>query len=164
MEKASMSEFERLLKERAQIEQWIDKLAESGDKTPENVRKRVLSDYQKRLDEVQVELNGHRDEITAALERHRSVRDGLLDQQSEAEEKRAEAELRHTVGEFDETKWNGIREEIDASLGKIREELTGVDAEVDDSRKGTCLANIGRRCWHQCRRNRSSFGSIRVQS
>jgi hypothetical protein len=130
-----MSEFERLLKERAQIEQWIDKLAESANKTPENVRNRVLSDYQKRLDEVQVELNGHRDEITAALERHRTVRDGLLEQQSEAEEKRAEAELRHAVGEFDETKWNGIREEIDASLGKIREELTGVDAEVADLEK-----------------------------
>jgi len=135
VEKASMSEFERLLKERAQIEQWLERLSESGDKTPENVRKRVTSDYHKRLDEVQKELNGHRHEITAALERHRSVRDGLLEQQSESEEKRAEAELRHTVGEFDDAKWNGIRDEIDGSLVKIREELSGVDAEVADLAK-----------------------------
>ena len=130
-----MSEFERLLQERVQIEHWLERLSESGDKTPKNVRERVMSDYRKRLDEVQVELNGHRDEITAALDRHRSVRDGLVEQQSEAEERRAEAELRHTVGEFDDKKWNGIRDEIDGSLKKIREELSGVDAEVADLEK-----------------------------
>jgi hypothetical protein len=135
VENASMSEFERLLKERVQIEQWLERLNESGDKTPEKVRERVMSDYRKRLDEVQEELNGHRDEITAALDRHRSVRDGLVEQEAEAEERRAEAELRHTVGEFDDNKWNGIRDEIDGSLSKIREELSGVDAEVADLEK-----------------------------
>ena len=130
-----MSEFERLLQERVQIEQWLEKLNESGDKTPENVRERVLSDYRKRLEEVQEELNGHRDEITAALDRHRSVRDGLLEQEADSEERRAEAELRHTVGEFDDNKWHGIRDEIDGSLTKIREELSGVDAEVADLEK-----------------------------
>ena len=130
-----MSEFERLLQERVQIEQWLEKLNESGDKTPEKVRERVLSDYRKRLDEVQEELNGHRDEITAALDRHRSVRDGLLEQEADSEERRAEAELRHTVGEFDDNKWHGIRDEIDGSLKKIREELSGVDAEVADLEK-----------------------------
>ena len=130
-----MSEFERLLRERVQIEQWLEKLNESGDKTPAKVRERVLSDYRKRLDEVQEELNGHRDEITAALDRHRSVRDGLLEQETDSEERRAEAELRHTVGEFDDNKWHGIRDEIDGSLTKIREELSGVDAEVADLEK-----------------------------
>jgi len=125
-----MSEFERLLQERAQIEQWLDKLTASGDKTPANVRERVQADYQKRLDEVQKELNGHRDEITDALERHRSVREELLKQQASAEERRAEAELRYTVGEYDDEKWNGIREEVDGSLNKIGEELSGVDAEI----------------------------------
>ena len=130
-----MSEFERLLQERVQIEQWLEKLNEAGDKTPEKVRERVLSDYRKRLDEVQEELNGHRDDITAALDRHRSVRDGLLEQEADSEERRAEAELRHTVGEFDDNKWHGIRDEIDGSLTKIREELSGVDAEVADLEK-----------------------------
>ena len=130
-----MTEFERLLKERLQIEQWLERLSESGDKTPQNVRERVLSDYRKRLVEVQEELNGHRDEITAALDRHRSVRDGLIEQETEAEERRAEAELRHTVGEYDDNKWHGIRDEIDGSLTKIREELSGVDAEVTDLEK-----------------------------
>jgi hypothetical protein len=59
----------------------------------------------------------------------------LLEQQAESEEKRAEAELRHTVGEFDDAKWHGIRDEIDGSLTKIREELSGVDAEVADLEK-----------------------------
>ncbi len=129
-EKATMSDFERLLQERAQIEKWLERLSASGDKTPANVRERVQNDYQKRLSEVQQELNGHRDEITDALDRHRSVRDELLNQQSESEEKRAEAELRHTVGEYDDAKWEGIRDEIDGSLTKIREELIGVDAEI----------------------------------
>jgi len=131
-EKEPMSEFERLLQERTQIEQWLEKLDASGDKTPSSVRERVQSDYLKRLDEVQEELNGHRDEITGALERHRQVRDELLKQQSEAEERRAEAELRYTVGEFDDAKWDGLRGEIDGSLKKIGEELDGVETEVGD--------------------------------
>jgi hypothetical protein len=131
-EKEPMSEFERLLQERLQIEQWLERLSSSGDKTPASVRERVQTDYRKRLDEVQEELNGHRDEITGALERHRQVRDELLKQQSESEEKRAEAELRHNVGEFDDTKWDGIKGEIDGSLSKIAEELEGVETEVTD--------------------------------
>lgn len=131
-EKKPMSEFVRLLQERSQIEQWLEKLGASADKTPASVRERVQADYQKRHDEVQEELNGHRDEITGALERHRQVRDELLSQQSEAEEKRAEAELRHTVGEFDDKKWDGIKSDIDGSLGKIAEELGGVETEVAD--------------------------------
>ena len=125
-----MSEFERLLQERVQIEQWLERLTTANEDSPESVRERVKSDYQKRLDEVKEELSGHSEEITGALERHRSVRDGLIEQQAEAEEKRAEAELRHTVGEFDDAKWNDITDEIDGSLNKIREELSGVDAEV----------------------------------
>ena len=139
-EKQPMSEFERLLQERSQIEQWLEKLGASGDKTPASVRERVQADYQKRLDEVQEELNGHRDEITGALERHRQVRDELISQQSEAEERRAEAELRHTVGEFDDKKWDGIKSEIDGSLGKIAEELDGVETEV--AALETALASI----------------------
>jgi hypothetical protein len=134
-EKGSMSEFERLLQERSQIEDWLKKLESSGDKTPSGVRERVQADYRKRLDEVQGELNGHRDEITGALERHRQVRDELLKQQADANERRAEAELRHTVGEFDDTKWGGIRNEIDGSLKKIGEELNGVETEVADLEK-----------------------------
>jgi len=134
-ENGSMSEFERLLQERSQIEDWLKKLEASGDKTPESVRERVQADYLKRLDEVQGELNGHRDEITGALERHRQVRDELLKQQADATERRAEAELRHTVGEFDDTKWGGIRDEIDGSLKKIGEELNGVEDEVADLEK-----------------------------
>jgi ElaB/YqjD/DUF883 family membrane-anchored ribosome-binding protein len=139
-EKQSMSEFERLLKERTQIEQWLEKLGASGDKTPASVRERVQADYLKRLDEVQEELNGHRDEITGALERHRQVRDELIKQQSEAQERRAEGELRHSVGEFDDTKWESMRSEIDGSLKKIGEELDGVETEVADLEKA--LASI----------------------
>ena len=77
-EKDSMYDFERLLQERAQVEDWLKKLKASGDKTPPSVRERVEADYLKRVDELQDELNGHRDEITGALERHRLVRDELL--------------------------------------------------------------------------------------
>lgn len=139
-EKQSMSEFERLLKERTQIERWLEKLGASGDKTPASVRERVQADYLKRLDEVQEELNGHRDEITGALERHRQVRDELMNQRSEAQERRAEAELRHSVGEFDDNKWEGIKNDIDGSLKKIGEELDGVETEVADLEKA--LASI----------------------
>ncbi len=125
-----MSEFERLLQERAQIQEWLERLAEAGNKTPESVRERVKTDYMKRLSEVQEELNGHRDEIVSALEKHNGERDELLGKQKEAEEKRAEAELRNTVGEFDDEKWEELRSELDGSLEKIGDELGEVDAEI----------------------------------
>jgi hypothetical protein len=126
----STESIERLLEERQKIEEWLQRLSVAADKTPDNVRSRVESDYRKRLDEVVAELQGHRDELASALERHRSDRGGLADQERDATERLAEAELRHAVGEFDEGHFTELRGGIQKSLLEVRGGLENLDSEI----------------------------------
>lgn len=126
----SAKSIERLLEERQKIEHWLERLGTAADRTPDHVKRRVESDYKTRLGEVVAELHGYKDELTSALERHRTTRGTLAGEERETSERLAEAELRHTVGEFDDRRWTGMKAEILASLGKIREKLESVDAEI----------------------------------
>jgi len=128
----SSDQIERLLEERQRIEQWLEKLAQAAEKAPSQVKQKVEADYTQRLDEVVSELRSYRDEISEALESHRSVRDGLTDQETDATERLAEAELRYTVGEFDDQKWSETQSGIEESLEKIRAELGSMDVEVSE--------------------------------
>jgi hypothetical protein len=128
--KTSTVAIQNLLEEKRQIERWLRRLDMAGDKTPAQVRKKVRSDYSRRLDAILEELQGYREELNASLLGHREVRDGLAKREADASESLAEAELRHTVGEYDADKWSGIRAEILESLVKIREELKASQAEI----------------------------------
>ena len=128
----SSDQIERLLEERQRIEQWLEKLAQAAEKAPSQVKQKVEADYTQRLDEVVSELRSYRDEISEALESHRSVHDGLTDQETDATERLAEAELRHSVGEFDDQKWAETQSGIEESLEKLRAELGSMDAEVSE--------------------------------
>jgi hypothetical protein len=64
------------------------------------------------------------------LRQHREVRDDLARREQEASDRLAEAELRHTVGEYDSSKWSEIRAEILEELVKLREELKVEQAEI----------------------------------
>ncbi len=123
-------EIKRLRDEKSKIENWLERLAASGDKTPDNVRERVEGDYKKRLDQVVAELQGHSTEIAEALEQQREIRGSFAKQEADAMEKLAEAELRHSVGEFGEDEWSKLESEIGSTLAKVRGDLGGIDAEI----------------------------------
>lgn len=139
----SAKSIERLLEERQKIEQWLDRLGMAADQTPGHVKQRVESDYKRRLDEVVAELHGYKDELTSALERHRSTRGELAGEEREASERLAEAELRHTVGEFDDERWSVMKTEIVESLAKIREQLRSVDGEIGGLEEVVALIEAG---------------------
>ena len=128
----SSEQIERLLGERHRVEEWLEKLAHTADKVPGHVKQKVEADYTQRLDEVVSELRSYRDDLSESLLSHRSIRDGLTDQETDATERLAEAELRYMVGEFDDQKWSETKSGIDESLEKIREELQNVDVEVSE--------------------------------
>jgi hypothetical protein len=128
--KASTTVIQNLLEEKRQIERWLRRLDMAGDKTPPGVRDKVRSDYGKRRDAILAELQGHRDALNSALTEHRANRDALASAEEEATERLAEAELRHTVGEYDASKWTEIRAEISEELVKVREELESAQAEI----------------------------------
>lgn len=126
----STSDIQQLLEEKRQIEQWLQRLDLAADQTPGQVRDKVQSDYRKRHDAIIEELQSFKGELSLALERQREARDGLAEREAQASERLAEAELRHTVGEFDEGRWSELRTEILESLVQIREELKVAEEEI----------------------------------
>ena len=128
--KGSTADIQKLLDEKRQIEQWLQRLSMAADKTPEGVRDRVKSDYGKRYEAILQELQGFRQELSSTLEQQRAVRDDLAAREAQESERMAEAELRHTVGEFDEARWTELRSEILESLVRIRKELKAAEDEI----------------------------------
>lgn len=126
----SSASIQKLLDERQQIQRWLDRLDMAADAAPERVRNRIRQDYERRLEEVTAELQGHGEEVGAALEQQRAVRDDLVTQEAEAAERLEEAELRHAVGEYDEGQWRTVHAELMQALVKVREELKRVDDEI----------------------------------
>jgi hypothetical protein len=125
----SGSAIEKLLQDRSQYEQWLARLASTGS-APDAVRERVRTDYEARLRTVMDELRTHGDTIQADLDRFRGSETELVRKESAAQERIAEAEIRHAVGEFEESKWQQIRDEAGKGLDEAREELTHVRAEI----------------------------------
>ena len=122
--------IESLLQQRAQYEQWLARLDSAADKAPPAVRQRVRADYEGRLKGVIEELRGHVATITGELERHRGTQAELDRERRQAEEALAEAEVRHTVGEFAEGEWRRISEESQSHLGRLRVDLDAVGEEI----------------------------------
>jgi hypothetical protein len=134
--------IERLLQDRAQFVSWLTRLNSSDGvpTVPEAVRSRVRADYERRLESVVGELRTH----TSALEEQvagLSARHGELSaREGELKEQLAEAEVRHIVGEYDDTKWEGIQAELMKVILQVRDELTHSSGEM--ARLSDVLATI----------------------
>ncbi len=123
--------IQRLLDERQQIQTWLKRLSVASDTTPEQVRERVRADYERRLAEVMTELQTHESDLHTTMDRLESTRAGLARQETEAAERLSEAELRHSVGEYDESQWRQVHADLQTALVKVREELKQSDDEIE---------------------------------
>ena len=119
-----------LLEERRQYEAWLARLNDSADATPGHVRARVRSDYEARLAAVTEELRAHAESARQAIEEKRHLRGELQKKETRAGEKLTEAELRHSVGEYDETQWTQVHADILAELVSVREDLQSVEVDL----------------------------------
>jgi hypothetical protein len=122
--------IEALLEQRAQFEQWLAKLDSTANKAPPAVRQKVRADYEARLRGVIERLRSHAATIADELHRHQTTKGELDAQRRQAEEELAEAEVRHTVGEFGEDEWRRISEESDNRLRGLRDQLKTVGNEI----------------------------------
>jgi hypothetical protein len=120
-----------LLAERNQFQTWITRLESAKDTTPEAVRTKVMADYKERLDGVIAKLTEHADGIREQLEQKKGRKEELTASETKAKETLAEAELRHTVGEYDEADWTKFRAETNKALVDVREELAKVSEEIE---------------------------------
>ena len=124
------STIEGLLHQRAQYEQWLARLDSAGDKAPPAVRAKVRGDYEARLRGVIDQLRGHAATIAEELDRHKGTQAGLDHDRRHVEEELAEAEVRHTVGEYTEDEWRRISDQSSEQLSRLRGELRAVGDEI----------------------------------
>src|SRR5207237_10386684 len=124
--------IQQLLEERRQYEAWIARLNDSADATPWHVRARVRSDYEARLAAVTEELKAHAQSARQAIEEKRHLRGELQKKEALAQEKLTETELRHAVGEYDESQWGQVHQDVLAELVSVREDLQSVEADIHE--------------------------------
>jgi hypothetical protein len=119
----NIAEIEELLAARQQLTGLLDRLNSAGARAPESVKAKVKADYRGRLAQVVNHLRSHADVIGSTLDGLRAQAKEFRQVRSEELEVRAEAELRHTVGEYSDHEWQLV--ELD-STGKI----AGFDQEL----------------------------------
>jgi hypothetical protein len=120
----NIAEIESLLGSRQQLTGWLDRLDSAGSRAPEAVRAKVRADYRARLAQVVTQLGTHADLISSTLDGLKAQAREFGQLRSEEMEVRAEAELRHSVGEYTDDEWQLVELE---SSGKIE----GFDQELD---------------------------------
>jgi hypothetical protein len=122
--------IEALLEERSKYEEWILRLDTSGDKASPAVRERVRGDYEARLESVMEQLRTRGAAIAEELERQHASQAELDRQRRSAEEALAEAEVRHTVGEYTEDEWRRLNDQSRKGIEQLRVRLRAIGAEI----------------------------------
>ncbi len=119
-----------LLEERNALLGWLDRLDRSGQAAPESVRARVRGDYQARLNGVIDRLRHHSDTIAARLSTDTAEREALEQRARSARESLAEAELRHAVGEYDDSRFEAETAQHNSELAECEQQLDVVAERI----------------------------------
>ena len=122
--------IEALLEQRSQYEEWLLRLDTTGDKASPAVRQRVRGDYEARLDAVMEQLRGRGAAIAEDLERQHASQAELDQERRSAEEALAEAEVRHSVGEYTEEEWRRHSEQSKRGIEQLRAKLRAIGSEI----------------------------------
>jgi hypothetical protein len=125
-----ISEIETLLASRQRLVEWLAKLDAAGSRAPDTVRAKVRSDYQGRLGQVVAQLSTHRDVISETLNGLRSQSNEVGQLRQEEMNVRAEAELRHAVGEYTDDEWQLVELESSGKIAGFDHEIGRLSGEI----------------------------------
>jgi hypothetical protein len=126
----NLGEIEGLLATRHKLMGWLDRLDEAGSRAPRHVRAKVQADYRARLAQVVSQLSTHEDVIASTLNDLRTQAKESRQLRSEEEEIRAEAELRHAVGEYTDDEWQLVELESSGKIDEFDQELERLSGEL----------------------------------
>src|SRR5438034_10303664 len=76
------------------------------------------------------ELKAHAESARLAIQEKRHMRGELQKKEAIVAEKLTESELRHSVGEYDESQWDQVHQDVLAELVSVREDLQSVEADI----------------------------------
>lgn len=125
-----LAQVDHLLQQREQYEQWLARLDGTGSKAPDAVRQKVRADYQARLDAVLVELRSHVSSVETALSGHTEALASFEARQTDIQERLAEAEIRHAVGEYTDDEWGAVGAEAEAALDEVGRRIGAEQGEI----------------------------------
>lgn len=112
-----------LLEKRETVRTWLNRLAEWDDEAAPEVYQSVAEDYRERLAKVERKLAEQRSELDEALLEATEEKEALAAALKEARRSRAEAELRHRVGELDDDEWTETQEEHDDRIEDLANDV-----------------------------------------
>ncbi len=135
----SIDEVRSLVAERQRYDDWLTALDARRAETPSHVFDRVHGDYVARRDAVMAQLREH----VGALSTHGIALDSRLSaleaELATLEDERVEAMLRTAVGEYDDNRWETVRQDGEAKIASLGEQRGGLLTEIDEIR--TLLAS-----------------------
>lgn len=130
----SIDEVRSLVAERQRYDDWLTALDARRAETPSRVFDRVHGDYVARRDAVMAQLREH----VGSLSSHGNELDGRLStleaELATLEDERVEAMLRTAVGEYDDDRWETVRQDVETKIASLGEQRGGLLTEIDEIR------------------------------
>jgi len=121
--------------ERRRYEEWLAALDARRAATPDRVFTRVHADYTTRLEAVVRQLTSHTEGLRAELGHLTSRLANLTDEQQQARDERAEAELRAHVGELSASEWEDTARAADERIDGLVSRRADAETELARTRQ-----------------------------
>lgn len=124
-----------LIAERRKYEGWLAALEAKRAETPDHVFFRVRSDYERRLSEILERLRSQASALNERADALNTRLAALVEQERATHDRRHEAELRVSVGEFSQKAWDALLKETADTTARIAAERTTIQAELAEIRE-----------------------------
>lgn len=125
-------EVDRLLKDRARYQDWLNRLEDQKPRASEQAYGRVRADYQKRLEDVLSRLQEHGEALHGRLQDIERHAEELKNQRGERSDRLDEARLRRSVGEYtDEREWSELENRLSTALEEADRQLADTHSEIE---------------------------------
>lgn len=124
-----------LIAERRKYEGWLAALEAKRAETPDHVFFRVRSDYEKRLSEILERLRSQASSLNERADALNARLAALIEQERASQDRRHEAELRVSVGEFSQKEWETLLKETAETVARVGAERTTIQAELAEIRE-----------------------------
>jgi hypothetical protein len=124
-----------LIAERRKYEGWLAALEAKRAETPDHVFFRVRSDYERRLSEILERLRSQASALNERADALNARLAALVDAERASHDRRHEAELRVSVGEFSQKAWDALLKETADTVARIAAERTTIHAELGEIRE-----------------------------
>ncbi len=124
-----------LIADRRKYEGWLAALEAKRAETPDHVFFRVRSDYERRLSEVLERLRSQASALSDRADALTTRLAALVDEERAGKDRRHEAELRVSVGEFSQKAWEELIRETTEAAARIAAERTTIQAELAEIRE-----------------------------